>query len=278
MVAAGFAMRSYYYLLLALVLYAVGAVQVLLQALTRKRLLTRGTVAATVAGFAVHTAGISQRWTEAGHFPASGLHDGASLLAWMIVLAYLMTYVRSGMDALGLLAYPTAFALVLLASLTPPAVGGDPLLQSVFFPVHVTLAFIGYAALFVAFAMGLLYLVQERELKSRSPRAFYYLIPSLERCDTISGRSVMVGFGFLTLAIITGLLWSHHARGRYWSWDAKEWTALLAWGIYVGLLVARWRTGWGGRRAALLGIAGFAAVALLFVWTTVLSGPAGAAH
>jgi cytochrome c-type biogenesis protein CcsB len=270
--------RSHFYLLMALGLYAVGALQVVLQALTRKRLLTRGTVAATVAGFAIHTAGISQRWTEAGHFPASGLHDGASLLAWMIVLAYLMTFVRTGLDALGLLAYPAAFGLVLLASLTPASAGGDPLLKSVFFPVHVTLAFIGYASLFVAFAMGVLYLVQERELKSRSPRAFYYLIPSLERCDTISGSSVMVGFGFLTLAIITGLLWSHHAFGRYWSWDAKEWTAVTAWAIYVGLLVTRWRTGWGGRRAALMGIAGFAAVALLFVWTTVLSGTTVAAR
>lgn len=271
-------MRSQFYLLLALGLYAVGAMEVLLQALTRKRLLARGTVAAAVAGFAVHTAGVSQRWTEAGHFPAAGLHDGASLLAWMIVLAFLMTYVRTGLDALGLLAYPAAFGLVLLACLTPAAAGADPILDSVFFPVHVTLAFLGYAALFVAFAMGLLYLVQERELKARAPRAFYYLIPSLERCDTLSGRSVMVGFGFLTLAIVTGLLWSHHARGRYWSWDAKEWTALSAWGIYVGLLVTRWRTGWGGRRAALLGVAGFAAVALLFVWTTVLSGTAGAAR
>src|SRR6185503_19323824 len=116
-----------------------------------------------VAGFAMHTAGISQRWTEAGHFPASGLHDGASLLAWMIVLAYLMTFVRTGLDALGLLAYPAAFSLVLMASLTPAEVGaGDPLLKSVFFPVHVTLAFIGYASLFVAFAMGVLYLIQER--------------------------------------------------------------------------------------------------------------------
>lgn len=271
-------MRSHFYLLLTLGLYAVGALQVALELLTRKRVLSRGAVAATVAGFAIHTAGISQRWTEAGHFPAVGLHDGVSLLAWMIVLAYLMTYVQRGFDALGLVAYPAAFGLVMLACLVPPVAGADPVLNSVFFPVHVTLAFLGYAALFVAFAMGLLYLVQEQELKSRSPRAFYYVIPSLERCDTISGRSVMVGFGFLTLAIITGLLWSHHARGRYWSWDLKEWTALVAWSIYVGLLVTRWRTGWGGRRAALMGIVGFAAVALLFVWTTVLSDVAGVSH
>ena len=61
--------------------------------------------------------------------------------------------------------------------------------------------------------MGLLYLVQERGLKSRSPRRFYYLGPSLERCDTIGGASVAVGFGFLTLAIVTGVLWSHASKG-----------------------------------------------------------------
>ena len=61
------------------------------------------------------------------------------------------------------------------------------MLESLFLPIHLFLAFFGYAALFVAFAMGVLYLFQERELKSRSPRPFYYLIPSLERCDTISG-------------------------------------------------------------------------------------------
>ena len=106
-----------------------------------------------------------------------------------------------------------AFALMLVADLTPASERVDPILKSLFLPIHTTLAFFGYAALFVAFAMGVLYLFQERELKSRSPRRFYYLIPSLERCDTIGGRSVIAGFGFLTLAIITGVLWNRSARG-----------------------------------------------------------------
>jgi cytochrome c-type biogenesis protein CcsB len=269
-------MSSHVYLLLTLGLYAVGALQVLLHVSTRNRLLTSWTVTATLAGFALHTAGLSQRWTEAGHFPAVGLHDAASLMAWAIVLAFLMTYVRTRVDALGLAVYPVAFALVLVANLTSPMGSGDPILRSVFLPVHATLAFLGYAALFVACAMGILYLVQERELKSRALRTFYYLIPSLERCDTLSGGSVSIGFGFLTLAIITGLLWSHSARGHYWSGDAKEWSALIAWLIYVGLIVARRRTGWGGRRAALLGVAGFAVVVFTFVWMNMLVGAAAA--
>ena len=270
-------MTSQFCLLAALVLYTVGVLHVVVLALSRRRVLPLLTVTATLAGFAVHTAALSQRWTEAGHFPAVGLHDSASFLAWAIVLVYLATYLRTRVDALGLAVYPAAFALVLVATLTPAQDSVDPILKSLFLPIHTLLAFFGYAALFVAFAMGLLYLIQERELKARSPRTtFYYLVPSLERCDTISGRSVAVGFGFLTLAIVTGLLWSYSARGRYWSWDAKEWSALLAWLIYVVLILARFRTGWGGRRAALVGIAGFAAVVFTFVWMTVTSTAAAA--
>jgi len=271
-------MSSHVYLLLTLALYAVGALHVLLQALTRRKLLTSWTVTATLAGFALHTASLSQRWTEAGHFPAVGLHDVSSFLAWTIVLVFLTTYTRTRVEALGLAAYPVAFALVLVSNLTPATAKDDPILKGFFLPIHATLAFFGYAALFVAFAMGLLYLVQERELKSRMPRTFYYILPSLERCDTIGGRSVEVGFGFLTLAIVTGMLWSRQARGVFWTGDAKEWTAVIAWMLYVVLILARQRTGWGGRRAALLGIAGFAAVVLTFVWITAAAGVASAAR
>ncbi len=262
-------MSSRAYLLLTLIFYAVGALHVLAHALTRRRLLSSWTLCATLLGFAIHTAGLSQRWTEAGRFPAVGLHDAASLLAWAIVLTFFLTFLRTRVDALGLAAYPAAFTLVLINNLTPVTHRADPILLSVYLPVHATLAVFGYSALFVACAMGGLYLIQERELKSRDPRAFYYLAPSLERCDTISGRSVAVGFVFLTLAILTGILWNEQARGRPFVGDPKEGSALIAWVIYVVLILARRRTGWGGRRAALLGIAGFASVVFTFVWMTV---------
>ena len=150
------------------------------------------------------------------------------------------------------------------------------MLRSLYLPVHVFLAVFGYGALFVAFTMGVLYLFQERELRSRSPRRFYYLIPSLERCDTIGGRSVLGGFGFLTLAIVTGFLWNHSLHGRYWTGDPKEWAALAR----VGHLRRRSSSragaaGWGGRRAAWLAIAGFAVVVFTFAWATLVPGRGG---
>lgn len=265
-------MGAHVYLLLTLGFYTVGAADFLVHALARRRLLGAWTAVATLVGFTMHTASLSQRWTEAGHFPAVGVHDVSSFLAWSLVLAFLLTYAKTRVDALGLAVYPVAFALVLVAALTPASPRTPAILHGFYMPIHTTLAFFGYGALFVACAMGVLYLIQERELKTRSPRFFYYQAPSLERCDAISGRSVAVGFAFLTLAIVTGVLWNSAVRGRFWSWDAKEASAVTAWAIYVVLLVARHRSGWGGRRAAFLGIAGFAAVVFTFVWVTVV-GP-----
>lgn len=269
-------MSSRVCLLVTLAFYAVGALSVLVQAVARRRLLNRWNVTASLLGFAAHTAALSQRWAEAGHFPIVGFHDGASFLAWTTVLAFLATYLQTREEVLGLAVHPTSFVLVLLAVLTPVSARVDPILSSLFLPVHTTLALLGYGALFVAFAMGVLYLIQERELRSRSPRAFYYLVPSLERCDTIGGRSVEVGFAFLTLAIATGILWNL-SRGPFWTSTPKEWSATSAWVIYVVLLVARHRSGWGGRRAAVLGIAGFVIVVFTFFSLSLVRGLGGQA-
>jgi cytochrome c-type biogenesis protein CcsB len=271
-------MSSRIYLSLTLALYAVGAAHVLLQAMTRRRLFTAGSLTATFAGFALHTAALSQRWTEAGQFPALGLHDGASFLGWSMVLAFLVVSLRTRVDALGLLVHPAAFALLLVANLVPPSEADRPLLRGLFLPLHATLALAGYSALFVAFAMGVLYLVQERELRGRAPHTFYYVLPSLERCDTLGGRSAILGFPLLTLAMVTGALWSYSAHGRFWSWDAKSVSAMLAWGLYVAIIVARHRSGWGGRRAAWMSIAGFIAVVFAFFWASAFSGSAMAAR
>jgi ABC-type uncharacterized transport system permease subunit len=258
-------------LLLVVAVYAVVVVHILVRAVARARVLSGWTQVAVIAGFACHTLAILERWSLAGHFPAVGVHDVSAFLSWTVVLVFLLVYAATRLEALALAAFPAALILALIAVLTPPSGRSDPMLKSFFLPVHTTFAFFGYGALFVAFAMGLLYLIGERELRARAPRLFYYLVPSLERCDTIGGTSTVFGLTFLTLAIVTGMLWSHAVRGVFFMGSAKEWSALVAWLIYVALVVARHRSRWGGRRAAWLGIAGFPAVLFVFVWVTLLA-------
>ena len=89
-------------------------------------------------------------------------------------------------------------------------------------------------------------------------------LPKPEVVDEIGYRAVMVGFPFLTLAIILGAVWADTAWGSYWSWDPKETASLVTWLIYGTYLHARVVRGWRGDRAAWLLVLGF--VATLFTY------------
>ena len=40
-----------------------------------------------------------------------------------------------------------------------------------------------------------------------------------EELDTLSYRSILVGFVLLTLGLISGAVWANEAWGTWWSWD-----------------------------------------------------------
>lgn len=39
--------------------------------------------------------------------------------------------------------------------------------------------------------------------------------------DDLAYRSLLLGFGFLTIGIVSGAVWANEAWGNYWSWDPK---------------------------------------------------------
>src|SRR6267378_122320 len=71
-------------------------------------------------------------------------------------------------------------------------------------PVHIALIFTGYAALLFSFVASLLYLLQERRLKAKKASSLISFLPALEVIDQIGYRSLMLGFPFMTLGLLTG--------------------------------------------------------------------------
>jgi ABC-type transport system involved in cytochrome c biogenesis permease subunit len=76
----------------------------------------------------------------------------------------------------------------------------------------------------------------------------------------------------LTGGIITGMLWSAALGRGFWHNDPKEILAGLTWLLYTVLFVDRTMRLWRGRRAAWIGIMGFALVLCTFLGARYLGG------
>ena len=147
-----------------------------------------------------------------------------------------------------------------------------PALQSIWLPIHAGVSIIAYGFLSLAFCGGLMYLLQERELKSKKFGYFFSRFPSLDALDQLNNHCLTAGFVFLTMGIVTGSIWARQAWGTYWQWDPKETWSLITWFLYLVQLHQRLTVGWRGKRAAVMAIVGFAAVVFTLWGVTYLLG------
>jgi cytochrome c-type biogenesis protein CcsB len=227
----------------------------------RHDIVHRLSVLAALAGWAVHTVALIARSLELGAPPLGSLPDAISVAVWVIVLLEVLIEQRTGVRVLGAFVLPVVVMLSLKAS-TPRPSALAPALASAWVWVHIALAMVGVAAFVFNFAGAIMYLLQERQLKTKRPGAFYYRLPALQTLDRLTFRTLALGFPFLTTGLVLGALWARAAWGSAFTFDPLAFFSLLAWVIYAGTLAGRAVAGWHGRRAAYFSIFGFVALVI----------------
>ena len=215
------------------------------------------------SGFAMSTAGLLARAGEV--LALRSPHDQIAVLCWFVVGIYLLLQTRYQLAVVGALVSPLAFLLDLSSTIV---YSGDKelpgSLASAWLPAHVAPAFLGYAILVVASCVSILYLLQERQLKSKRSGGLARRMPSLETLDDLNYRCVAWGFALFTIGILTGAVLAKIAWGTFWSWEPVQILSVMAWLLYALLLQTR-AVGWRGRRAATLTLAGFVLLVVSFL-------------
>ena len=219
-----------------------------------------------LAGFAFLTLFVGYEYYALGVAPVLTLKSSLSFFAWTVLLVYVLFHLKFRLMVLGSFVAPVAACLLILSSTLP---AGDvmvkPVFRSLWLPVHIGTAFVGNGFFAVTFVAGIMYLIQESQIKKKRLGSLYSRLPSLETLDSINHFALICGFTFMTAGMITGSIYAQYALGSYWRWDPKEVCSLMAWIFYAVLLHERLAVGWRGRRAALLSLFGFLILALAFV-------------
>ncbi len=193
-----------------------------------------------IAGVVVELVYMGLRGADLGRLPLIGPHDTLAFFSTscaLMALPFLYSpalrdsaLFRSGVSLLaaicGLLALPFP-----VFNMPMP-----PILNTLWFELHVALAFFAYALFGIGAILGVLFLV-------RGERRFLDL----------QYKAALVGFSFFSASMTSGGIWGYYAWGTYWLWTAKEfWTSILwlfyAFYLHIRLKGVEWDkpVAWGG--------------------------------
>ena len=234
------------------------------------------------------------RWLVSGHFPISNLYESLYFLVWGLSLGQLLVENEYPTPIIPAIAIPielltVAFACFVLPDDLKLSSNLVPALRSSWLIMHVSVVMLSYAALIIGslLSASVLFINKNQPLQLRSsstgvggfkvsnsysinnevqPMNFSHS----EELDTLSYRSILVGFVLLTLGLITGAIWANEAWGTWWSWDPKETWAFISWLFYAAYLHMRISRGWQGRRPALLATTGFFVVMICYIGVNFL--------
>jgi len=252
-------------LTVSIALYTVGLLHSVFGFCRKRRVFVKIALTMVGIGFVFHTAALIRLGIAREHFPITNLPESLCLLAWFLSLTFLLVNIRYDIKALGAFTLPLVSLLTVTASVfyeenqTIP-----PNLKNGWIYVHSSIAFLAYAAFFLTFVSGILYLIQEKELKTKNFHFLYFRLPSLQLCDELMRLFLTVGFIAMSLTIITGAIYAPQAWGESWSWDPKVTASLITWVIYLILLLYRFSASWRAHKAAYISIVGFASVLITF--------------
>ncbi len=220
-----------------------------------------------VLALVAHGAAIAAFASRYGELPLVGLGPTLSTFAFLMGIFLLpAAAVRDEVRPVGLVLAPLAALLLAVGLIVGLRPAGEPLaFRGVWFVAHVVLAFIGNAGLAVAFAAGLLYLIQFHELKSKNFGRWFRFLPALETLDRLGRRALIVGFPALSLALGLGWAWTIRFRHSFAATDPKIVWSVLTWLVFLAALVARYGEPGRKRRGAIASVVGFVVVVAAYL-------------
>ena len=217
-------------------------------------------------GFIFQTAFLSIRGHALGRCPLTNLFEVLVFLAWSIALIYMLIGPAYRLSLMGAFTAPLVFVIQTLALLAPidrphgAKMPANPVLE-----FHASISLIAYGAFALACIAGLMYLVQERQIKTHQLRTIFYHLPPLSDLFAAITRLLWWGFALYTLGLVSGFFIGQPLP------LVQVVCASAVWVLYAAILQGRHLRRLAPKRVAALCIIGFSA-ALTLLWGISFSG------
>ncbi|KRP29276.1 cytochrome c biogenesis protein CcsA [Polaribacter sp.] len=195
--------------------------------------------------FVLHTLGLSARWIISGNAPWSNAYESIIYVGWATMLFGLFLGRKS---SLTIAATTFVTAIILFTAglnwLDPEIANLQPVLNSWWLMVHVSIIVASYGPLTLGMILGIfvLFLILFTSEKNKTNMDIH-----IKEITIINEMAITVGVVMLTIGNFLGGMWANESWGRYWGWDPKETWALISIMVYAFVLHMRLIPGLRGR-------------------------------
>ena len=270
------------WLRVAAVLYAGAGIAVFPGVLFGRERWRKATVHLGGLAFFFHFVSVVEMLAGAHRWLPASVRETESLLGLLVAGTFFLVWWLYGAVSLGIFALPVTFFIVFIPALSAekyvfPSTG----VYTSWLVAHIAALLAAYTALGFSILASILYLVQERRIKTKihgpivagsasgsSPRALDWL-PPLDNLERMAHATLLFGFPCMTVGLVIGsVLAQDSPLGAAYFRDPKVIASFIMWAVYVLLLFVRSTAGLRGRKAAYL--SGVVLLVMLAVWAANL--------
>jgi ABC-type uncharacterized transport system permease subunit len=221
--------------------------------------------AAIGLGFVFQTAFLSVRGHALGRCPLTNLFEVFIFLAWSVALIYMVVGPAYRLSLMGAFTAPLVVLLQGFALIAPIDVRHPVKLPpNAPLEFHASVSLIAYGAFALACIAGVMYLVQERQIKTHHLRSIFYHLPPLTDLFAAIKRLLWWGFILYTVGIASGFF-----TGRPLP-RLQIVAAIGVWLLYAAILQAWHFRRIAPKQIAALCVVGFS-MALTLLWGITFS-------
>jgi HemX protein len=160
---------------------------------------------AIALGFALQSAFLYVRGHALGRCPITNLFEVFIFLAWSVALIYLAIGPAYRLSLMGAFTAPLVLLIQAFALLAPIDVRHSVRLNvNPWLEFHASMSMIAYGAFALAGVAGVMYLVQERQLKTHQLHSIFYHLPPLTNLFSALTRLLWLGFALYTAGLVSG--------------------------------------------------------------------------
>jgi ABC-type uncharacterized transport system permease subunit len=219
----------------------------------------RLTFALISGGFLAQTLFLVDRGHHIGRCPITNFFELLIFLGWSMILIYLLIGSSYRLSLLGVITAPFVSILNIWALLAPDRAlpAGHPSVNP-WLEAHTSFSIVACGAFALAGVAGLMYLFQERQLKTRKPGSIFFRLPPISTLTIANSRLLWLGFILFTVGLGSGFF-----IGQEVDWRKVAWSVLV-WALYGGILLGRLLHTMGAKWIATLSIIAFSLLLSVF--------------